>query len=294
MEEVEEGAVELCGGVVADALLVAAAVEDAHLAVLFDELCVGGVDFKDGGVLAGEGAVVVVGEENGARAFLPCDEVLGTGDAGVVVHGAGLLVDELVDVGDVEEAVLGEEVERGSADIFLVAVDGLVEKVPVDEVGGFKETEGEGLVALVVGLKEHDVALAVEGDGGVEDASNRILEDLEGLAPVVQVLGAGHGDVVALPGAVVADVCAIAIAGFIGDVGVDEVVFVQNVCDFLASLALDNDGVVGSAFWLCAVDGGDIIEAVVLALEDEGGRLADMVLVVVDILPDGTVHDLYS
>ena len=75
MEELEQGAVVFGAGVVGDAQLVAAAVEDGHLAVLFNELRVGRVDFIDVWMLAREGTVVVVGEENRTRAFLPIDEI---------------------------------------------------------------------------------------------------------------------------------------------------------------------------------------------------------------------------
>ena len=75
MEELEQRAVVFGAGVVGDAQLIAAAVEDGHLAVLFDELRIGCVDFIDVGMLARERTVVVVGEENRTRAFLPIDEI---------------------------------------------------------------------------------------------------------------------------------------------------------------------------------------------------------------------------
>ena len=234
--------------------------------------------------------MVVVGEEDGARAFFPVDEVPGAGDAGVVVHGAGLLVDELVDVCDVEESVFGEVVEGGAADVFLVTIDGDIKEGPVDEVGGFKEAEGEGGVALVIGLEEHHIAFAVKGNGVIEDASKRIMEDLDGFAPAAQVFRTSHKKGVALPGAVVAHIRAVAVAGAVGDIGIDEVVLVQDVGDFLSCFALDDDGVVRFPFGLCAIDGGDVEKAVVLSFKDKGRRLTDVLLDVTDVLPDGAVH----
>ena len=89
------------------------------------------------------------------------------------------------------------------------------------------------LMCITIIGEEHDIALAVKGDGVVVDASQWILKDLNGLAPAAKVPGAGHDDVVALPGAVVADIGAVAVAGAVGDVGIDEVVLVQDVGDFL-------------------------------------------------------------
>ena len=111
MEELKQGAVVFGAGVVGDAQLVAAAIEDGHLAVLFDELRVGGVDFIDIGMLAWERAVVVVGEENRTQAFLPVDEIFGTRDACVVVPCASLFILELVDVCHVKIAVFRKVIQ---------------------------------------------------------------------------------------------------------------------------------------------------------------------------------------
>ena len=64
MEELKQRAVVFGACVVRDALLVAAAVEDGHFAVLFNEFRIGSVDFIDIRMFSREGAMVVVGEEN--------------------------------------------------------------------------------------------------------------------------------------------------------------------------------------------------------------------------------------
>ena len=111
VEELKQGAVVFGTGVVGDAQLVAAAVEDSHLAVFLNELCVGCIDFIDVGMLTWERTVVVVGEENRTRAFLPVDEILGTRDTCVVVPCASLFILELIDVCHVEITVLREVVK---------------------------------------------------------------------------------------------------------------------------------------------------------------------------------------
>ena len=123
MEKLEQGAVVFGLCVVRNAQLVATAVEDGYFAVLFDELRVGGVDFIDIGMFSREGAMVIVGEENRPRAFLPVDEIFGTCDAGIVVPCASLLVLELIDVCHVEIAVFRKVIKRRAADVFLVAVN---------------------------------------------------------------------------------------------------------------------------------------------------------------------------
>ncbi len=111
MEELEQGAVVFGARVVGNAQLIAAAIEDGHLAVLFNELCVGCVDFIDVRMLARERTMVVVGEENRTRAFLPIDKIFGTRDACVVIPRASLFILELIDVCHVEITVLREVVK---------------------------------------------------------------------------------------------------------------------------------------------------------------------------------------
>ena len=291
MEELEQGAVVFGACVVGDAQLIAAAVEDGHLAVLFDEFRVGGVDFIDVGILARERTVVVVGEENRTQAFLPVDEIFGARDACVVVPCAGLFILELVDVCHVEIAVLREVVERRAADILFVAVNRPFKKRPMDEIGGFKKTEREGNEAFVVCLEQHDMAFAVEGDRRVEDMTMRIMEDRRGFAPVDEIFGDGHVDGVRRPCSVVSDVGAVAVAFAVGDVGEDEIMSVQNMGQFVVGFIVDDDGVIGLAFRLRAVNGRDVEEADVSSFKGERRRFADVAFEMTDMMPDGSIHD---
>ena len=291
MEELEQGAVVFGAGVVGDAQLIAAAVEDGHLAVLFDEFRVGGVDFIDVGILARERTVVVVGEENRTQAFLPVDEIFGTRDACVVVPCAGLFILELVDVCHVEIAVLREVVKRRAADVFFVAVNRLFKKLPMDEIGGFEEKEREGNEAFVVCLEQHDMAFAVEGDRRVEDMSMWIMENWRGVAPMEEIFGDGHVDGVRRPCSVVSDIGAVAVAFAVGDVGEDEIMPVQNMGQFAVGFIVDDDGVIGLAFRLRAVDGRDVEEADVSSFKGERRRFADVAFEMTDMMPDGSIHD---
>lgn len=291
MEELEQGAVVFGACVVGDAQLVAAAVEDGHLAVLFDELRIGGVDFIDVGMLARERTMVVVGEENRTQAFLPVDEIFGTRDACVVVPCASLFILELVDVGHVEIAVLREVVERRAADVLFVAVNRSFKKRPMDEIGGFEKTECKGNEAFVVGLEQHDMAFAIEGDRRVEDMAVRIMEYRRGFAPVDEIFGDGHVDGVRRPCSVVSDVGAVAVAFAVGDVGEDEIMPVQNMGQFMVGFIVDDDGVIGPAFRLRAIDGRDVEEADVSSFKGERRRFADVAFEMTDMMPDGSIHD---
>ncbi len=291
MEELEQGAVVFGAGVVGDAQLIAAAVEDGHLAVLFNELRVGGVDFIDVGMLARERTVVVVGEENWTRAFLPVDEIFGTRDACVVVPCAGLFILELVDVCHVEIAVLREVVERRAADILFVAVNWLFKERPMDEIGGFEKTECKGNEAFIVCLEQHDIPFPIEGDCRVEDMSMWIMENWRGFAPVDEIFGDGHVDGVRRPCSVVSDVGAVAVAFAVGDVGEDEIMSVQNMGQFVVGFIVDDDGVIRPAFRLRAIDGRDVEEADVASFKGERRRFADVAFEMTDMMPDGSIHD---
>ena len=247
VEELKQGAVVFGAGIVGDAQLIAAAVEDGHFAVLFNELRVGGVDFIDVGMLARERTMVVVGEENRTQAFFPVDEIFGTRDACVVVPCAGLFILELIDVCHVEIAILREVVERRAADVFFVTVNRPFKKRPMDEIGGFKKTEREGNEAFIVGLEQHDIALTIEGDCRIEDMAVRIMENWRGVAPVDEIFGDSHVDGVRRPCSVVSDFGAVAVAFAVGDVGEDEIMSVENMGQFTVGFIVDDDGVIGPA-----------------------------------------------
>ena len=291
MEELKQGAVVFGACVVCNAQLVAATVEDGHFAVLFNEFRVGGVDFIDVGMLARERTMIVVGEENRTRAFLPVDEIFGTRDTCVVVPCASLFILELIDVCHVEIMVLREVVKRRAADVFFVTVNRPFKKRPMDEIGGFKKTEREGNEAFIVGLEQHDIALTIEGDCRIEDMAVRIMENWRGFAPMDEIFGDGHVDGVCRPCSIVTDIGSVAVAFAVGDVGEDEIMSVQNMGQLAVGFIVDDDGVIGLAFRLRTIDGRDVEEADVTPFEGERRCFADVAFEMTDMMPDGSIHD---
>ena len=285
-----QGAIVFGTGIVTDAPLIATAVIDGHLAILLDELGIRCVDFIHGWVFAGKWSMVVIGEKNRARALLPIDQIPGACNAGIIIHGPRLLIDERIDVGDIEKAILREEIQCRATHIFLVAVDGFVKQFPMNQVGGFQKAKGKGRIAFVIGLEQHDIAFSIKCDGGVEEVAQGILEDFDGVAPVDEVIGNGHADARPPPGSLVADLDAIAIAFAIGDKCVDEVVLIQDDRQLFPCGGINDDSVIRLSLRLGAIDCGDIEQAVIMPFEHKRCRLANVRPKMPYVMPNGSVH----